>query len=96
MIPAFVPEPTHVDEPQAAAGYAAVLSQVAEHGQPVIVRRDGEDLAAVISLDQLELMRDLLARQSAEQLAGKMNWSELIAQHPPPQRWFEGDEPKPF
>ena len=96
MIPASVPEPTHVDEPDVAAGYAAVLSQVAEQGQPVIVRRDGEDFAAVIPLEHLELMRDLLARQEAERLAGQLNWPKLVAQNPPPQHWFEGEEPKPF
>jgi PHD/YefM family antitoxin component YafN of YafNO toxin-antitoxin module len=96
MIPASMPEPTHVDEPQVAAGYADVLSQVAEQGQPVIVRRRGEDLAAVIPLAHLELMRDLLARHEAERLARQMNWDQIAAQSPPPQHWFEGDEPKPF
>jgi hypothetical protein len=96
MILPPVPEPTHVDEPEVAAGYAAVLSQVAQQGQPVIVRRDGEDLAAVIPLEHLELMRDLLARQEAERIARQLNWEELCAQNPPPQHWFDGDEPKPF
>ena len=59
MIASPVPEPTHVDEPQVVAGYAELFSNVAEHGQPVIVRRDGEDLAAVISLEHLELIRDM-------------------------------------
>ena len=47
----MVPEPTHIDEPQIAKGYADVLSEVASKRQPVIVRRAGEDLAAVIPLE---------------------------------------------
>lgn len=96
MIPVSMPEPTHIDEPQAAAGYAAVLSQVARHGQPVIVRRDGEDLAVVVSLEHLELIRDHAARQEAERLSRQVDWSQFSARNAPPQEWFEGDEPKPF
>jgi hypothetical protein len=96
MIPSSVPEPMHVDESQIAAGYADVLSQVAERGQPVIVRRGGADLAAVIPLEHLELMQDLIARREAERLAARLNWPALAAQNPPPQNWFEDDEPKPF
>lgn len=96
MVSASVPEPLHVDEPQVAAGYAAVLSQVAALGQPVIVRREGNDLAAVISLEHLELMQDLIARREAEGLAARLNWPLLAAESPPPRDWFDGDEPKPF
>ena len=38
----------HVDEPGLAEGYADVFSRVATNGQPVIVRRAGEDFAAVV------------------------------------------------
>jgi hypothetical protein len=96
MIPVPMPEPAHIDEPTAAAGYAAVLSRVAQLGQPVIVRRDGEDLAVVVSLEHLELIRDQAARLEAERIARELNWPEIIATNKPPQVWFEGDEPKPF
>src|SRR5690349_9166510 len=89
-------EPDHVDEPQLAQEYADVLSRVAADRQPVIVRRGGEDLAAVISLEHLELLRDILARQEAERLAMQIDWDRVVKAYPPPQEWFEGDEPKPF
>jgi hypothetical protein len=96
MIPAPIPEPTHVDEPTVAAGYAAVLSQVAERGQPVIVRRGGEDLAVVVSLEHLEMLRDHAAGLEAERISRQLNWSEIVARNIPSQGWFDGDEPKPF
>ena len=95
MISATLPEPGHVDEPQQAGDYAAVLSQVAAKGQPLIVRRNGEDLAAVVSLEHLALMREVLASQEAERLAGQLDFQRLARATPPPA-WFEGDEPKPF
>jgi len=45
-VPSLLEEPGRVDEPQAAQEYAAVLTQVVAAGRPVIVRRNGEDLAA--------------------------------------------------
>ncbi len=43
-------ETVRVAEPKLATEYADVLTEVATNGTPVIVRRDGEDLAAVIPL----------------------------------------------
>jgi PHD/YefM family antitoxin component YafN of YafNO toxin-antitoxin module len=88
--------PVHVEEPQAAQGYAEVLSRVAADRKPVIVRRGGADLAAVVPLEYLELVQDALARQEAERLAGEMDWDRLVKESPPPQGWFDGDEPRPF
>jgi hypothetical protein len=88
--------PGHVDEPQQAQGYAAVLSRVAADRQPIVVRRDGADLAAVVPLEYLDLLQDVLARQEAERLASQMDWDRLVQKAPPPQNWFDGDEPKPF
>ncbi|HEY7155123.1 MAG TPA: hypothetical protein VH575_14260 [Gemmataceae bacterium] len=88
--------PGHVDEPQAAQDYAEVLSRVAADRKPVIVRRDGADLAAVVPLEYLELLQDMLARQEAQQLIAQLDWERLIKTSPPPQSWFDGDEPKPF
>jgi len=88
--------PGHIDEPEAAQQYADVLTRVAADRRPVIVRRGGEALAAVVPLEYLELLQDLLARQQAEQLAAQMDWDRLVQAFPPPQAWFEGEEPKPF
>jgi prevent-host-death family protein len=95
-VPSLLNEPVRVDEPQAAQGYAEVLSRVAAEGRPVIVRRHGEELAAVISLEHLELVREVLARAEVERLAGQIDWDEARKTFRPSQKWFEGDEPKPF
>lgn len=92
----MVPEPTHVDEPQLAQGYADVLSEVAASRQPIIVRRAGEDLAAVIPLEYLDLMHDSLARDEAERRAGQLNWDSLVKRLPPDRSWLDEEEPKPF
>ena len=95
-VPSLLEEPGRVDEPRAAKEYADVLSQVAAAGRPVIVRRNGEDLAAVISVEHLELVREVLARQEMERLAGQIDWDQARQKLRPPQEWFDGDEPKPF
>ncbi len=89
-------EPSHVDEPEHAREYAEVLSRVAADHQAVIVRRGGADLAAVVPLEYLELLRDVLTRQEAEQLAGRLDWENLLKTSPPSQEWFDSEEPKPF
>ena len=86
----------HIDEPAAAQEYADVLSRVAADHQPVIVRRGGADLAAVVPLEYLEMIQEMLARQEAERLAAQVNWDERVQASPPPQAWFDGDEPRPF
>ena len=89
-------EPERVDEPQQVQEYAEVLSRVASKRQPVIVRRGGVDFAAVIALEHLELLQEVFAQHEAERLASEMDWTQLAKVSPPPQPWFEGDEPKPF
>ena len=88
--------PDHVDEPQKVQEYWSIVSRVATTHQPVIVRRDGVDVAAVIAVEYLELLQELLAQREAEQLAAQVNWTQVAQASPPPQQWFEGDEPKPF
>jgi PHD/YefM family antitoxin component YafN of YafNO toxin-antitoxin module len=88
--------PGRVDEPKAAQDYADVLSRVAADQKPVIVRRDGSDLAAVVPLEYLELLQDMVARQEAQQLLAQLNWERLLETSRPPQSWFDGKEPKPF
>ena len=87
-------EPSRVDEPDKAHGYAEVLSQAAK-GRPVIVRRNGADFAAVIAIEHLELLREFLARQEVERLAAKIDWDPLVKKNRPPQSWFD-DSDNPF
>jgi hypothetical protein len=94
--PSILAEPNRVDEPKAVEEYQQVLSQVASDGRAVIVCRHGEDLAAVIPLTHLELLRELVAREEIEKMAADIDWERLVPAHPPAQEWFEGDEPKPF
>src|SRR5437899_7264902 len=95
-VPSLLDEPGHVDEPCAAQEYSAVFTQVAAERRPLIVRRNGEDLAAVIPLEYLEVVREVLARQEVERLAAQIDWARARKALRPPQEWFEGDEPKPF
>ena len=89
-------EPDHVDEPQQVQDYWGLLIRVAATQHPVIVRRGGADVAAVISVEHLELLRELLAQQEAEQRAAQVDWAQMAKVSPPPPQWFAGDEPKPF
>jgi PHD/YefM family antitoxin component YafN of YafNO toxin-antitoxin module len=95
-VPSLLDEPGRVDEPRAAEGYSNVLTQVAADRRPVIVRRNGEDLAAVIPLEYLELVREVLAGQEVAKLAAQIDWDRARKTLRPPQEWFDGDEPKPF
>src|SRR5437667_1387386 len=95
-VPSLLEEPGRVDEPRAAQEYSDVLTQVAAEHRPVIVRRNGEDLAAVIPLEHLELVREVLARQEVARLAAQIDWDRARKALRPPQEWFDGDEPKPF
>jgi prevent-host-death family protein len=94
-VPSLLDEPGRVDEPRAAEQYADVLSQVASEHRPVIVRRNGEDLAAVVPLEHLALMREVLAWQEVERLAGQIDWDSAVQRLRPPQAWFD-DNDNPF
>ena len=85
----------YVEEPHQAQEYASVLDRAAVEHHPVVVRRQGVEVAAVISLEHLRLLQDALAYQEAEKLATRINWSRVTKTEPPVQ-WLEGDEPKPF
>jgi PHD/YefM family antitoxin component YafN of YafNO toxin-antitoxin module len=85
-----------MDESQLAAGYADVLNQVAADQRPVILQRDGADVAAVVPVEFLEIVRDALARQESERVAAEIDWGPRSAHSAPPQYWFDGEEPKPF
>ena len=93
--PSLLEEPGRVDEPQAADGYAAVLTQVVAAGRPVIVRRNGEDLAAVIPLEHLDLIREILGYQQVERSAAEVDWTRSKALQPP-QAWFDDQADNPF
>ena len=86
-------EPRHMDESQLAAGYADVLSQVAADQRPVILQRDGTNVAAVVPVEFLDIVRESLARQASERLAAGIDWASRGV---PPKHWFDGEEPKPF
>jgi PHD/YefM family antitoxin component YafN of YafNO toxin-antitoxin module len=85
-----------VHEPQTAQEYAAVLTQVVAAGRPVIVRRNGEDLAAVVPLEHLELVREILAHQQVERAAAEIEWSRAREVPRPPQSWFDDEQDNPF
>ena len=89
MTESLLTEPDRVDEPRGAQEYSDVLSQVSVEGKPVIVRRDGVDLAAVIPLEHLELLREVLARQEVEKFAASIDWRRVPNAHRPPQEWFD-------
>jgi hypothetical protein len=89
-------QPEKVDEPAEAKGYADVISRVAAEGQPVIVRREGTDLAAIVPLSLLEELLDKLAMDEAQRLAKTIDWEKVRKECRPPQEWFDRDEPKPF
>jgi PHD/YefM family antitoxin component YafN of YafNO toxin-antitoxin module len=88
-------EPDRVEEPQAVQEYYAVLSQLASARRPLIVRRNGEDLAAVIPLELLELLQEAIAREEVEKRAAQIHWHGLPGTHRPPQAWFD-DTDNPF
>jgi hypothetical protein len=82
-------QPGRVEEPQVVSEYAAVFNRVAAEGRPIIVCRAGADLAAVVPLEQLQLLQDLLARQEAEDQARQIDWKDLAGRPGPPQAWFD-------
>jgi prevent-host-death family protein len=84
-----------VDEPHAADQYSEVLSRVAAQGKPVIVCRNGADLAAIIPLEHLALLREALAREQVERQAVEIDWSRAPNTRRPPDEWF-GDTDNPF
>jgi len=85
-----------MDEPHEATGYAEMISRVATECQTVIVRRNGNDIAAIIPLELFERLQDALAMAEAERIAKTIDWDRIRQTCRPPQAWFDGDEPKPF
>ena len=88
-------EPGRVDEPEVVREYAAVFTPVVAAGWPVIVRRNGEDLAAVIPLGHLELVREILAHRDVERFATTADSSRLTSLRPL-RSWFDDDGDSPF
>lgn len=94
-MPSLLEEPGRVDEPRAALEFSAVFTQVATEHRTVIVRRDGADLAAVIPLEYLELLKEAVARQEVERRAARIDWESAGQTPAPPQAWFN-DNDNPF
>jgi hypothetical protein len=94
-VQSLLTEPGRVDEPRGVEEYSDVLTQVAADGKPVIVRRNGEDLAAVIPLVYLELLCEAMARQELERRAAQIDWNRVPTTHRPPQYWYD-DTDNPF
>ena len=94
-VQSLLTEPGRIDEPRVAQEYSDVLSQVDAEGKPMIVRRNGEDLAAVIPLAYLDLLREVVARREAEKLAAQFDWAHTPKTYQPPQEWFD-DTDNPF
>jgi hypothetical protein len=87
-------EPGRVDEPRVAQEFSDVLNQVVAEGKPMIFRRDGEDLAAVIPLEYLEFLREVVARQELEKRAAQIAWDRVPKTLRPPQEWYDDtDDP---
>jgi PHD/YefM family antitoxin component YafN of YafNO toxin-antitoxin module len=89
-------EPSHLEEPRNVQEYADVITRVATDRKVVVVCRDGADVAAIVPLEYLELFHDALVREEAERLTKTIDWKTLAKTSPPPQAWFDRDEPKPF
>ena len=89
-------EPSHIDEPEKVEEYAEVIRRVAANGQTVILRRGGNDVAAIISLEYLELLQDAGARKLNDWQGCFGPGATSARENPPPPAWFDGDEPKPF
>jgi hypothetical protein len=82
-------EPIRVDEPSSSQEFSAALTRAATDHRAVIVRWDGEELAAVIPLEFLDVLREALARQEANRLASQIDWDWAVKNLRPPQEWFE-------
>src|SRR3954451_19771266 len=94
-VPSLLDEPGRLDEASAAQDFSAVLTQVAAEHRPVIVRRNGTDLAAIIPYEHLELVREILAQQEVERLAAQLDRAPARRTLRPPQSWFDDDD-NPF
>ena len=88
-VQSLLTELSRVHEPEAAQDYANMLSQVVADGKPLIIRRNGEDLAAVIPLEYLELLREVLEREEVEKQAAHIDWAFVPKPLRPPQEWFD-------
>ena len=88
-------EPNRVDEPSGTQEYSAVVTKVASNGRPVIVRRNGEDVVAIVPLPFFDKVREFLSREEVEIAAAQIDWSKASTSARPPQSWFDDDD-NPF
>ena len=83
-----------LEEPKAIELFSKVLTDVATGHASVILQRNGTDLAAVISLDDLAVLREALMMKEAERLSSQIDWN-AVKKHKPPQEWYDSDD-NPF
>ena len=55
-----------------------------------------EHIAAEPQLAPSDLPGEATAMEEAQRLLESMNLARMAKENPPPQAWFDGDEPKPF
>ena len=84
-------ERSHIKEPQLIQEYADAVSQ----RKTVVVHRDGAEFA-IVPLEYLEMLEDAMAMAEAQRVSSQLDWDRLVKENPPPQEWFDRDEPKPF
>jgi prevent-host-death family protein len=56
-------ETRHVDAVEARKGFAEVIERVARGEERVVVRRDGEEIVAVIPMEDLKLLDRLIEEE---------------------------------
>ena len=82
--------PDYMDAPQQVQEYWGLVSRVAATQHPVIVRRGELAVAAVIPVAYLELLREFLAQQEAEQHAAQVDWRRWPGSRLPPSHGLKG------
>lgn len=84
--------PRRIDEPQEAAAFSQVITDVAANQQSIIVQRNGTDVAVVIPVTLLDILHAAIARQERERLAASIDWDRMAHEKRPPQAWFDSDD----
>ena len=96
IVPSLLEDPGRVDEPAGGPGLCG-RPHPGRHSGPAGDRaRNGKDLAAVVPLEHLEMLREILAEQEVERAAADIDWTRARKMSHPPQSWFDDEEDNPF